>query len=473
MRISLRWKLISAFLLVVLVSSSLMSVWLHGMVEGAFSKYIQNRAQTQAKQLLPILENYYSQHGSWEGVQQVLNIPPDKAARLFSLSSFSSHFLLLNRQKRVIWDSHALFLGRLPVIPLSPVQLARNALDIKVNGQVVGQLVIIPPKVRALGSMENFFLRSVNRSFVEATLLAGILAVLLGALASQLLIRPLQSLASAAKSVAKGDFSRRVDINSYDEIGDLGYAFNQMAATLAENEHLREKLIADIAHELRTPLSVIRGNLEAFLDGVYDLTPDNIASVYDETMLLERLVNDLRELSLADSGQLRMNWQLLRVETLVNGVVDFFRPAAESKEVALSTMVSEDLPPIQGDVQRLKQVLHNLLSNALRYTPKGGKITVHVSLVADKKQQIAISVEDDGPGIPAEELTHIFDRFFRNDPSRSRCSGGSGLGLAIVKELVEAHGGRIWAESQVGRGTVITFTIPIVSVPPGPNTTAE
>jgi len=241
----------------------------------------------------------------------------------------------------------------------------------------------------------------------------------------------------------------------------VAQAFNQMTAALEEAERQRRNMVADIAHELRTPLSVLQGNLQAILDDVYPLNKEEIARLYDETRLLGRLVDDLRELALADAGQLRLNLQPLKVAPVVQATVESLSLAAENQGVALSAELPEDLPLVRADPDRLGQVLRNLVVNALQHTPAGGSVVVRAATIAGA---VEISVADTGEGIAPEDLPHVFERFWRADASRSwdkRWAGGTGLGLSVAQSLVEAQGGRIWAESALGRGSTFRFTLPL------------
>ncbi len=443
----------------VLVTSTLMGLLLHQMVGTAFSNYIRRRSYEQAERLLPTFQSSYQENGSWSGFRLPQKNKPGKSPVLQQGLPWllnRAPLLLLDAQNHLVWSN------RRPLPKLPPRdRLKDNAFPIVVQGKRVGTLVVLLPDIRAAGSVELFFLSSFNRSLALSVIVALALALLLSVFFSQHLVRPLQTLAQAARDVTKGNLSRRVQISARDEVGDLGAAFNQMAATLEEDERLRRDLMANIAHELRTPLSVIRGSLEAFIDGVYDFTDENITSVYQETILLERLIDDLRELSLAEAGKLRLEEQQFTPEILISETANFFQAAAQAKKITLTTQVEPQLPTLKGDFQRLKQVLYNLLSNALRYTPANGHIEMTVKRLWGAQGRIAISVHDSGPGIPSQDLPHIFDRFYRGDTSRTRTTGGSGLGLAIAKEIVEAHGGRIWAESRPGEGTTFTFTLPL------------
>jgi two-component system OmpR family sensor kinase/two-component system sensor histidine kinase BaeS len=311
-----------------------------------------------------------------------------------------------------------------------------------------------------MGTAEQSFLDRVNRAVWMAGLAAGFVALLLGFVVFRSITAPLNRLTRAAHGVATGDLAQRVQINSGDEIADLGAAFNSMAENLQRGEQIRREMTADIAHELRTPLSVIQGNLEAVLDGVYPADAEHIQPALDQAQLLARLVEDLRTLALAEAGQLSLDRQPTDATALVKRVVASFEPKAADKRVTLTVDAPPSPPPVHADGQRIAQVLTNLLGNALRYTPEGGRVDARLQT---ESRSVLIAISDTGPGISTQDRPHIFDRFYRADKSRSREGGGSGLGLAIARSIVEAHGGRIWAESKTGQGTTITFTLPISS----------
>lgn len=250
-----------------------------------------------------------------------------------------------------------------------------------------------------------------------------------------------------------------MDISSWDEVGDLSRAFNAMADGLARLEELRRNMVTDVAHELRTPLTNIRGYLQALRDGIVEPEKHVIDVLYDETMFLSNLVDDLQVLSLAAAGQLNLARHPAALIDLVNRAVGLFRSRAVEKKVTLQADLPERLPLVDVDTRRVGQVLRNLLENALNHTPPDGR--VGVSAVASKSW-VEVTVRDTGAGIAAEDLPFVFERFYRADKSRSRVTGGAGVSLAIVKQLVEAHGGQIVVESEVGQGTRFTFTLPVV-----------
>jgi len=362
---------------------------------------------------------------------------------------------------------------------LSDQRLA-SGVPILVDDQRVGTVLVAPWERVPADSLERRFLRAVNRWLWAAGLLAGGLALILGVYLAWQITAPLRELRGAAQAIAGGDLTRRVKITSGDEIGDLARAFNRMTQALEHNEQLRRQMVADIAHELRTPLSVIRANLEALQDGVFPLERESLVPIHEETLLLTRLVEDLRQLALAEAGQLTLERQVVNVGELVQRAVESHRPQAAEREIELGVNIPQSLPMVSLDPQRIGQVLHNLLANALRYTPAGGSVSVAgwsfevrqgrlfsphpfsaALLPPIDGHWLALSVADSGPGIPPQDLPHVFERFYRGDRSRSRSSGGTGLGLAIARQLVEAHGGKISMENDPQGGARFTFVLPV------------
>jgi signal transduction histidine kinase len=313
----------------------------------------------------------------------------------------------------------------------------------------------------SFGGPERDFLQAVNSSLAIAALAAVGVALALSLFLSRQLTAPLHHLTTAARRAGEGDLAVRVDEKGGDEVAELGMAFNSMTENLQRNEEARKRLLADIVHELRTPLSVIQGNLEAMLDGIIPANNDQIASLHQESLLLARLVTDLRDLSLAEAGQLRLDSSPNDAATLVEKEIALVSGQAEDKGISLSTNLPPSLPQLWVDPQRFRQVLHNLLSNAIRHTSSGDIITIGASSDASS-QMITLYVTDTGSGIAPEDLPFVFEHFYRGDPSRQRSSGGSGIGLAVVKQLVEAHGGRVWVESESGKGSTFYFTMPSI-----------
>jgi signal transduction histidine kinase len=315
--------------------------------------------------------------------------------------------------------------------------------------------------------MDNLFQgfrAGVYEALLLAALAASAAAVVAGLFITRQIVAPVRSLSQASRRIAAGRYNERVKLtgenpNDMDELAQLAQDFNHMAENLEQTEALRRQLIGDVSHELRTPLTAIKGSLEALIDGVLPAEPETFEHIYQEADRLQRLVNDLQELSQVEAGAFKLDLQpLLLSDLLKTAKIRLDRQYAE-KGVTLEINVPVDLPEIMADADRLSQVLFNLVGNALQYTPAGGQVTVAARRLG---HEVLVSVQDTGIGIAAEHLPHLFNRFYRADRSRARVSGGSGIGLTIAKHLVETHGGRIWVESPgQGQGSTFTFTLPV------------
>ena len=283
-----------------------------------------------------------------------------------------------------------------------------------------------------------------------------VFAVGWGARSLRRMFTPLDELFRASERVANGDYSVRVQEKGPPEVHSLTKSFNSMAERLQQHDQQRRNMLADISHELRTPITVIQGNVEGMLDGIYPADEARLKSIIEETQILSRLVDDLRTLSLAESGALRLKHEPTNLTELVRDAISGFESLAKEKDVDFE-LSPTDIEDASIDPQRIREVLTNLLSNALRYTPPGGAIQVHLMETSPgPERNVTISVKDSGPGIEPQILSHVFERFYKSSDS-----GGMGLGLSIAKYLVEAHNGKIWAESEPGRGTTISFTLPL------------
>jgi two-component system sensor histidine kinase BaeS len=282
-----------------------------------------------------------------------------------------------------------------------------------------------------------------------------LIALILGILLARTLTRPVNELTSATRAMARGDLEQQVPVRSQDELGELAISFNQMSSDLARANQSRRQMTADIAHDLRTPLTVIGGYAESMRDGVLKPTPERFDAIHTEVQHLQRLVEDLRTLSQADAKELSLNREPVAPAVLLERMAQSYRPLAAKQEISLKTKTEPGLPDLLADPDRLAQVFGNLISNSLRHTPQGGEI---VLFAHGEDKDIVLGVQDSGSGIAPELLPHIFERFRRGDPSRQ--DGGSGLGLAIAKAIVELHGGTISAENNAGKGTTIIIKFP-------------
>jgi signal transduction histidine kinase len=302
------------------------------------------------------------------------------------------------------------------------------------------------------------FQASFNQALLLALVAAGLVAVLVSLLLSRGIVAPVRVLMDASRRIAGGNYAERVRPAGADELGQLAFSFNQMTEKLEQVESMRRQLIGDVSHELRTPLTAIQGSMEGLIDGVLPATPETYQQIHQEAGRLARLVDDLQELSRIEAGAYPFDIRPVPLSTLFETTIKQFTPQAQVKNVELRADLPAGLPPVLADQDRITQVFTNLVSNALQYTPAGGRVTI---LASRQAHDIQVSVVDTGIGIPLEHLSHLFTRFYRVDKSRSRQSGGgSGIGLTIARYLVEAHGGRIWAESAgEGLGSTFTFTL--------------
>jgi len=299
---------------------------------------------------------------------------------------------------------------------------------------------------------------AVHQQLVVGTLAGIVAAIAASAFTTQRILRPIQAMTRASQRISAGDYHERIEPPSQDELGTLAASFNQMAGVLERTERLRVELIGDVAHELRTPLSGIQSTLEGIVDGVLQCEPAAFLDLEREVSRMQRLVRDLEDLSLVETGQVLLDLRPVAVSELVEAAAHRLRPQFEDKGVTLCLEIPAGLPHPEADPNRLTQVLINLLGNALQYTSPGGQVTVRSW---SDRAELTIAVQDTGVGISAEHLPHIFERFYRVDKSRSRAGGGSGIGLTIAKHLVEAHGGHMWAASPgLNRGSTFTFTLP-------------
>ena len=477
MRNSLWTRLMSVFLGVIVVGVIVMVVSVRLSTAAELRRRVLSDDVAQANALAVLLANYYSKNGSWSGVETYLASGPqaqnppqvgtdsgmmgpgmmDNWVGWMGVTRTTgplvNRVVLLDTTGTVIADTGQASLGE-----QHPPQHTQNGVQITVNGVTVGTILAGSMIEPVLNPADEDFLRSVNFSIMLTTAIVGLLALVFGSLLFRQITSPLRALSQSAQAVADGDLRQRVVIESNDEIGRVARSFNRMAESLAQADIQRRNLIADIAHELRTPLTVIQGNLEALMDGVYDLTPENVAAIHKQSVVLSRLVADLRDLALAEAGQLQLELKTVVVEDLITQVSEGLEVQAREKGVTLKHEVTGNLPKIQADEQRITQVLYNLMSNALRHTPTGGTITTTVEL---RDERVLVNVRDTGTGIATEDLPHIFERFYRADRSRTRATGGSGLGLTISKQIIEAHGGQIWAQSWLGAGSTFAFSLPL------------
>jgi signal transduction histidine kinase len=449
------WRLVVAFVLVIALVAG--GMFLAG--RAALHRLAREETPSSARLWVDHLAGYYDEHGGWENVETLIAKYPCGPGWGPWDEDWQIDYALAAADGTVVSASDGERLGQ----ALEHWEL-NWATPIVVNDQQVGYMFM-----SSFGPFRPGSLSIVTRAlqtFLLTGLAVGTGSLLIGFVISRGMSRPLVNLTTATRAVAAGDLSVRVPTHYPGEVGELAAAFNTMAADLARADDLRRNMTADVAHELRTPLSVIRGKLEGVLDGVYPATPEHLEPILEETELLTHLVEDLRLLALAEAGQLTLEKRTMDVGDLLQDAQVNFGPQAADRGVTLALDLPSELPQIVGDWRRIAQVLGNLLTNALRHTPEGGCVTLSATTSPPpappngRGELVKVTVVDTGIGIPPENLPYIFERFWRGDKSRSRASSETGLGLAIAKQLVEMHGGTIGVESAPGAGSKFWFTLP-------------
>ncbi len=397
-----------------------------------------------------ILETYYLGRGSWQGVETVLEERTNTSIR--ALRPDWQRTILLDANGKVVLD-HGSVSSPLVGQTFTP-QSNETVIPLIINNEAIGTLVM---DRGTIARPFQIILNLVGPTAVISVLL-GILTLIIGLLLMRRLINPLSEVIAAAQAVSQGDFSARVPVRARnDDLSALSDHFNHMAEELQRSDTQRRNMLADIAHELRTPITILRGRLEGILDGVYPADEANIAPALEETYLLERLVEDLRLLALAEANQLRFEMKSVNLADLTETILGLFSAQAGEKNINLHLDAEPNLPEVMVDPQRFQQVVGNLIDNALRYTPAGSSIDLKIR---KNNSDVELTVADEGTGIPENELEHAFDRFWRSEKSRARSTGGAGLGLSIARQLVEAQGGKISARNRKPRGFEVQITLP-------------
>lgn len=412
--------------------------------------YLGNRQHSWLHEISAELEDYYRHYHSWEHIaqQRFWLLPIFQRANDTRVSVPSLHLI-----KRLSLLDHKRQLVAGPALGSSP-----TLVPLKVKGRIVGWLAY--PRMQQLrGEQERNFQERQSRWLALIGLLAITMAALISWLLARHLVTPIESLSAAAKRLSHGDYTSRSDIRRHDELGQLADSINQLAKSLEDGQHARERWLADISHELRTPVAILQGEIQALVDGIRQPNAARLASLEQEIEHLNKLLNDLHDLALADSGSLRYYMEALELATLVDETVSAFDQRLNEHGLTLEIdgLTQQRDFWVQGDDTRLRQLLHNLLDNALKYTDAGGLI--RLSLHQDDSQ-IRLVLADSPPGVPEELLGHLFDHLFRVENSRNRALGGSGLGLAICQRIARAHQGMLVASQSELGGLAITLTLP-------------
>lgn len=445
---SLAPKLTLAFMVVSLLSVALVSAYAGLFTAREFESFARTQGESS---FIGDLAAYYQAEGSWAGVANSALLAGERSEHRPNWPP-AEGLALADAEGRVLVANQEWAAGE--ALPAEALALGT---PITLEGEVVGY-VRFPRRDDRREPPATAALERISRAFGVAVLGTGALALVIGGLLARTLTRPLRALTAATHALAEGELGQQVEVRSKDEIGELAASFNQMSANLARASRLRRQMTADVAHELRAPLSLIQAHAEALRDGVFPPSVETFSLIHDEAIRLSRLVDDLRTLSLADAGELRLVKRPTAPGPLLERAVAMQLVRAQGQEVALEALIAPDLPEVQVDADRLLQVLGNLLDNALRHTPVGGQVRCSATAAAG---EVTFAIADNGPGIAPEDLPNIFERFYRADKSRQRDGSGSGLGLAISKAIVEAHGGRIQARSDQGHGATLSVSLPI------------
>lgn len=446
--LSIRTKFILAFVTVGLVAIALVGVFTSFVSNQQFESLVGERMLTDISTIVSL---YYETHGTVLGIENyfkstTINVYTDRtnSVRLDIILALPNHRVLLGNEKYPTGSS------------LSVFEL-RNAHEVTYEDAVIAYLIIEDPPYLP-NPEEVRYIERTNKALIYASLIAIILAVVLALIFTRTLLKPLSNLNAAMNEMKAGALEQVVPNTSNDELGEVIEGFNQMSSALAASNARRDQMTADIAHELRNPLTVINGYLEAMQDGSLEPTQERLEIIQQEVNQLNRLVTDLRTLALADAGQLDIKKDEIDLDTLFMHLSNAHALQAQTKSIQLTFDRSPSLEKIDADEGRILQVFSNLITNAIRHTTENGQISVNGHLDGN---QAVFEVADTGEGIPEQDLDLIFDRFYRGDQSRQSLSGESGLGLSIVKALVKAHGGAIRVQSVIGEGTTFTFSIPV------------
>jgi len=439
-------KLILSFLFVSVFSAGIVVISSRILTNREFERFVSDRYEHE---LIEELASYHQQYGSWDGVEYEFkrfghapNIPGEKHPLSFSIADNDGYITVAGYE----YDTG----------DLCPKEEFESGIPILVNGESVGRLIL--PNAPDKSPLDYEFLRRLNGSIFFSAIATTGLALLLGILLSRNISRPIQELTRATQNMKDGELGQQVPVRSRDEIGNLANSFNKMSTDLAHSFNLRKQMTADIAHELRTPLALILGHAEGVKDGVLEPNHENFEIIREEAERLEHLVNDLRTLSLADAGELSVEFQPVNVNNLMSDVHARYLTLFNQKRITFNLELAPGILKATLDPNRFVQVLNNILDNALHHTPANGTVELKTQAAENKMQ---LSIKNSGEGVTPEEAKHLFDRFYRVDEARNRDDGGSGLGLAIARSIVEMHKGQIWAESEKGRGLTVFIQLPL------------
>ena len=477
-RLGLRWRLALGFAVILALALGAVALFTGIAAQREVGRVELEQDRVRAGRIVVALAEFHATNDGWDGAQRFVDRVSFQTERAI---------VVLDADGRVVADSDLRQDGRRrgdgrdriffhhgrdrdrPVPPqyFSPIvadgtQVGSAAVAARGRGGLI-PLTLVGPNDGLTPDAEpplSRFADAVRDALKVAGIVAGLAGILLVILMSRRMLASIGSLTAAARELGDGNLSSRAAVRGNDEVAELGHAFNSMADALEDSERQRRNMVADVAHELRTPLTNLQGHIEAVQDGLLEPDASTMDTMHRQAVYLNRLVVDLRLLASTESHDFQLTREPVSIPEIVSQVSESFRPRAEAASVELSVSVPDDLPMMDLDRLRIEQVLANLLDNAVAHTPQGGRIAVAAEHMGDA---VRVTVADTGPGIPADAQPRVFDRLYRVDPSRDRATGGSGLGLTIARQLVEAHGGAIWVESEEGSGSRFGFDLPVIA----------
>ena len=415
--------------------------------ETELSSFVRRSQMEEIGALAEDLADYYITNNSWDGVEELFKRHSQTASGLPT-----SAMTLVDRSMILVYSSNVNLVGVKVALPTEDLYPIMN------GNEVVGYLYSRSLTQDDSITIEKQLKDIITRSILSAALISGVVAALLAVVLADQVSKPVNVMIEAAENISHGNLEQRVNVEAYPDLKTLGMTLNNMTEALQNAQSRRRSFTSDIAHELRTPLAVQRSNLEALEDGIYPLELEYLRPIKEQNLLLTRLVEDLRLLSLADSGSLKLNKRMADAATLVESTLNRFESEFVKRNIKVIEDYQDDIPYVEVDPDRIEQIMHNLLQNALRYTPENSSLEVNVT--ADE-EEVVFTLRDHGPGIPPERLMQIFDRFVRGDPGRDRVTGGTGLGLSIARKLALAHGGDLRAYNHEEGGAAFMLILPV------------
>lgn len=449
---SVRLKIWMAMAGLVLWMSGCYLIISHIFTESQFRHFTEEARVQSATRWTQVIERYYTEHGSFNGIQDAVKESIVQLGTGTSLEEISIRSL----------DGKQIANISLTPSPPDPDDTSGVTVPIVVNGKPIADAVVYDRVIEGLEVLQETTLRSVATATLVGLLLTAVISLVAGGWVSRLITKPLRSIMQGIRQIGGGNLQTKVDVRSHDEFARLAGALNEMSRQLSDAVQTRKRLVADVAHELRTPITIIQGQLDLIQDGLQPAEPSSLLPIQDEVIRLRTLIDELHQLALAESHQLTLHMTTVDFVGWVSQLTEKFRAEALLRDVDMDFHSEMKEAYIVADSHRLTQVFANLVSNALRYTPASGAIQLSIFPHPDNQDMVCAAIADTGPGIPPQQVEHIFDRFYRTEEARSRESGGLGLGLAIAKELAELHGGRIEVSSQPGSGSTFTVTLPLL-----------